>query len=333
MPQDLESATDVDPQNPEGPGIRVSSTPPSSTPPQPAPEPKADEGGYHGMVGELFKVYSQIEKQSAQAQAQMAPLREKMMSYLSTPPPQIPQLQSQLPPPPDFQKQAQNNMKARFMYAAVAIPLAFLAGRGNKFALAGALTGFGRGMDDMVAGQQQEAKEKLADWRLLTQSIEEMNQQRMELYRAILENKKLSMENQFKAIEFASEQLMQPVLNAQAKAKNLEGVIDHLTKIEKAQTEFKKANQAVAKNMFSKEYTLFLETQPRDADPDSDLMHKKFAKWLPEYMKTIGRQPVEGPGGQEPNVGEEGDESFLLGPGQASPEEMDKFWNLGPSGR
>jgi len=151
------------------------------------------------MVEEIQKVERREQEYEAKAAPMYERLQQSIQDYQKTlqqQPPQAPQLQSQAAWTAQQNQLNQDANKARFTYLAVALPLAIILGARGRGASWAAMGAFGQGLTALQQGLTDKANQRYKDWQEANKELIDNYDLKMQQYKAVLENRKLSIEAQ-----------------------------------------------------------------------------------------------------------------------------------------
>lgn len=202
-----------------GPIVTPDSSQPSTPTAQPTPSltptpqsdssatPSGDQGRQQQDAtdwrGMMMSEIQKAEQRQQDLEAKMAPyyenLQKSLQEYQQTlqqQPPQAPQLQQ-----PTYNQQSVQDMnKQRFQYLAIALPLAVILGARGRGASWAAMGAFGQGLTSLIQGQNEKADKQYHNWQEANKEMIQDYDLKMQQYRTVLENRKLSLEAQTQMI-------------------------------------------------------------------------------------------------------------------------------------
>lgn len=204
---------------------------------QPAPQqpqtqsPDVSSDELKNMYHLGLKMYVDSERQLEENQKRLQPLYDKLNESLAQPLPQMPQFQ-QVPQPPSQEQVNQRLNQGRFSYLAIGLPLALILGSRGKNAAWAAMGAFGQGLAQLQQNNVSGAREMFQTWQESAKYAQEENQQRLDLYKLVLENRNLNLNQQSSLIENISRQMIDPYMNRMAQAKDMVGMTNEIAKAE-----------------------------------------------------------------------------------------------------
>jgi hypothetical protein len=264
--------------------------------------PEDEEGRGEGDVADVTQPYTPEERmqhsmeqtRSArrsydQLQARTAPMWEKYRQ-MAQDDQQARQHEGEddqpYPPPPSHEKQTW--MGAVTNLLAVAVPIAMMFGaKGNGFAKGAMMSALGSFMQNYTKGRDQAAKNDWTEWKEQVQAIHASNQQRHQIYKDILGNKRLALDDQFKMIHAVSSEFLDPTMMKAARTRDMKGVVKHLENQEKADSRFVRGADKTAKVLHPRDwqdYRQYIKDKTDGkVDPETDPVGadkvEKYTDW------------------------------------------------------
>lgn len=292
--------------------------PPAADTPPPAPnpsdsapsQPKATADDFYKM---MVDHYSRADAYMKHQEEILAPMYEQLQKSMSEPLPQMPKLQA-IPQAPDQQANAQALEKGRLTYLAIALPLAFMLGRKGRNASWLALGAFGQGLAELGKQNQGAANEQYQRWQEAVKNVQAQNKEQMDQYKEILENRKLTLDQQMSLIGVIAQQYGNTVLHEDTQAKNATAMGTHLGQQEEKARQFDEKTKELSRHFleFGKNnpegaaYKSFMETKygidPYASEDDYNKAQEKFPynKWDAEYKKETSTHGEERAGEEDP---------------------------------
>jgi hypothetical protein len=244
--------------------------------PQPAPD-NTDQGTTNAdMVAEGHRLMKQSEDHIAAWNAKSAPYYDQYEKALKESLPPVPQFQ-QYQPPPSLQANRKNLFGSLLGFAAIAVPLAVAFGHKGGRAGWAAMAALGHGMENLMKGNEEQYKNSMEQWRYQNEQIKETNTQKMNMYKEILSNKKLSMDQQMDLIGITAKQFGDQKLEDVTKIKDWQQTYNNLLKKEGAldkhkqweEKQYPSLQQQLGKDKEMLEYRqIFMDKHGFDPYPD-----------------------------------------------------------------
>lgn len=303
---------DVDPEDPEGKGIAVPETEPSTKEPQTDPEITTQD-----LLKEQKKLYdlqiksiNDIQTREANTEAQTLPMYQSLLREMAQPLPQAPSMTEQMPygPPPDQQSQRQGILGG-IMYGLIGLGLAKIFAGKNKYAYYGAIDGLGQALQQRNANQREDAEKSFDRWLKLNQLWHEQLKDRYDDYKTQLENRRLTEQQKLDMIHLIADQHGNIQTAAAARSGDIEKAsqqIEHLGKmIQASENSAWKVKQAWLRQMGHGEavelYKSFLGRHGVNAnDPDEWASAQRDPKlnfenwWETDYQPQKKYRPEAG---------------------------------------
>lgn len=168
---------------------------------------------------------------------------------------------------------------------AVAVPIALAFGlRGNGFAKGALMSALGAAMKGFAEGRNEAAKSALADYKAQAASIDKSNKERNQIYKDILTNKKLELEDQFKLIHSVSQEFMDPNMAKAARERDMARVTKQLENQKKVMERFKKGAKEAADKIHRLPHELEYEQYKKDTGKDIT-----YTEWISKYSAPSDR--------------------------------------------
>jgi hypothetical protein len=216
------------------------------------------------------------------------------MGNSSQPPPQRPQQGQALQQP---------GSKSKLLsFALMAIPLAIAFGRRGGASTWAAIGALGAGLKAFEQGNHAQAVQQYQYWQQYAKWAHEQKTERLNLYKEILANRRLSMEQQMKLLEMAGRQFHDRVLGDKAQAGAVNEVVRNLQHKEQALSKERKTTNKVAKGYLTdvfntpegKAYRAKMISQHGIDPARSDEDFQKAMKYMdyPEFIqryKNLGK--------------------------------------------
>lgn len=208
------------------------------------------------------------------------------------------------PLPPLPQQKKNDFLSAATQMLAVAVPIAMLFGvRGNGYAKGAMMSGIGSFMQNYAKGREQAAKDDMTRWTNQAQIIHASNQERTKIYKDILANHRLELDDQLKMINSVSKEFYDPTMAKASRTKDMSAIIKHLQNQEKADSRFVKGTGKVAKTLMPTEWADYrqyvLDHSNQKTDPDKDPVEAAkiitYSDWRHKYLHSKGEDTDETP--------------------------------------
>src|ERR1700719_3482989 len=187
-------------------------------PPGPNPnlQPRIDEAGRRSQaaVEAAERSMAQEDRNAAPREREMTPLRERQMEMARQPLPEPPKTKES-PPAPQRQNQHDDE---NWLFAAGL--LGSLAGALTRNHATNALAAFSGALQGYQEGSKQKFDENMQIWNAENKRAQEASQNALAEYRAILENRKLSMEQMSVELQLAAAKHDDRAMATAAKTKN-----------------------------------------------------------------------------------------------------------------
>ena len=202
------------------------------------------------------------------------------------------------PEPPSKQKQTWLGAVTQLL--SVAIPIAMMFGiKGNGFAKGAMMSAIGSFIKNYTAGRDQAAKQDWTEWKDQVQAIHQSNQQRHQIYKDVLANKRLALDDQFKMIHAVSSEFLDPSMMKAARTNDMKAIIKHLENQQKADQRFVKGANKVAKTIRPRDYAEYVQymKDEHDIDPETDPQGadkvEKYTEWKGKQKTTAEKTREE----------------------------------------
>src|ERR1700719_4721481 len=187
-------------------------------PPGPNPnlQPRIDEAGRRSQaaVEAAERSMAQEDRNAAARERELAPIRERQMEMARQPLPEPPKTKES-PPAPQRQNQHDDE---NWLFAAGL--LGSLAGALTRNHATNALAAFSGALQGYQEGSKQKFDENMQIWNAENKRAQEASQNALAEYRAILENRKLSMEQMSVELQLAAAKHDDRAMATAAKTKN-----------------------------------------------------------------------------------------------------------------
>ena len=179
-------------------------------------QPRIDEAGRRSQaaVEAAERSMALEERQAASRERELAPIRERQMEAARQPIPQPPKTKES-PPAPQRQNQHDDE---NWLFAAGL--LGSLAGALTRNHATNALAAFSGALQGYQEGSKQKFDENMQIWNAENKRAQEASQNALAEYRAILENRKLSMEQMSVELQVAAAKHDDRAMQTAAKTKN-----------------------------------------------------------------------------------------------------------------
>jgi hypothetical protein len=211
--------------------------------PQQAQSDNTDQGTTSSdMVAEGHRLMKESEDHIQAWQGKTQPYYDQYEKALKESPPPPPQYQ-QYQPPPTVEANRKNLFTSLLHFAAIAVPLAVAFGHKGGRAGWAAIGALGHGLENLMKGNEAQYKDSMEQWRYQNEQIRETNTQKMDMYKNVLANKKLSMDQQMDLIGVISKQFGDEKLHDATKIKDWQHTYDNLLKKEGALQKHKEWEQ------------------------------------------------------------------------------------------
>jgi hypothetical protein len=279
-----------------------------------SPIPPEEEGRGEGDVADVTQPYTPEERMQHymdqtkaardsvdKIQAVTQPMWEKYRNMLS----QDQQMAEQGPPedqkyPDPPSKQKQTWMGAITQLLSVAVPIAMMFGvKGNGFAKGAMMSAMGAFMKNYTAGKDQAAKEDWTQWKEQVQAIHESNTERHQIYKDILSNKRLALDDQFKMIRATGQEFLDPTMMKAGRTNDMKAVIKHLENQEKADKRFVAGAAKTAKILHPRDWQDYKQymKDKYNIDPETDPVgadkKMKYTDWKETESTQSERKQTE----------------------------------------
>lgn len=181
------------------------------------------------FLGRIDKYAGDAEKTFAKQQEAEAPYRENLLKILNSPQAAEAHLEKvkEAPKPEDYQKFSLEFASGMALLGAFSGKWTRNAGNASLNAFAGALKGWQSGNQDAY---ENAAKE----WQQNTQKTLDNNRAELEKYRQIIENKKLTIDQQMAALNLVSSEFQNKIMFDLTMTKNVTGAFTQFDKLEMA---------------------------------------------------------------------------------------------------
>lgn len=266
-------------------------------------------------------------------------LSKGLEQQLQQPLPEVPQ-PAQVNPPPDLKQQQQKQGLRALGFAAVAIPLAMIFGRRGHMASWNALGALGAGLKAFKRADDARMHEAYDQWSVNAQYAKQQAQERLQYYKEILQHQELGISRQMDLMKLVAQRFHDPVMEDQAEAKSLQGVLNNLAKKEQLLQKYGRAQKAVGdasldnlrKSEMGREYQGLIMGEGGQ-DPYSSMEAWRAAQKLYPWKKFMeerkkaesGKEDLAFPGQPHKKSG------FSIGEGSQSPAD-DPLGILGGGG-
>lgn len=223
----------------------------------------------------MWEKYRSMLQQDQQSREQMD---QQMINSLQ-------QNQQQMP------QQKKNDFWSAFgTMMAVVVPIALAFGlRGNGFAKGAMLSGLGAAIKNFTEGRDKAAKEDMKAFNEQAKAIKESNTERNAIYKDILADRKMELDDQFKMIHSVAQQFWDPYMSKASGAKNMAGVQKQLNNQDKVNKRFKEGVDHVNKKVRPKnwaDYAQYMKDKYHvdvDQDPQKADAIKTYTDWEEEH--------------------------------------------------
>jgi hypothetical protein len=179
-------------------------------------QPRIEEAGRHSQaaVEAAERSMAQEDRNAAARERELAPLRERQMEMARQPIPEPPKTKES-PPAPQRQNQHDDE---NWLFAAGL--LGSLAGALTRNHATNALAAFSGALQGYQEGSREKFDQNMKIWEAENKRAQEASQNALAEYRAILENRKLSMEQMSVELQLAAAKHDDRAMQTAAKTKN-----------------------------------------------------------------------------------------------------------------
>lgn len=168
---------------------------------------------------------------------------------------------------------------------AVAVPIALAFGlKGNGYAKGALMSALGAAMKGFAEGRDKAGKEALLDYKAQAASIDKSNRERHQIYKDILSNKKLELEDQFKLIHSVSQEFMDPNMAKAARERSMPGVTKQMENQKKVADRFKKGAKEAGDKIYKLPHELEYEQYKKDTGKDIT-----YTEWEEKHSTAADR--------------------------------------------
>ena len=274
------------------------------------PIPEAAEGVGEGDIDAITMNEHIAAQQKARdtvtrLQNQTQPMWEKYKAMLQKDEQQRQQMTAdeqaqlqQVQPPPEKKN---DWIQAIGGLMAVAVPIALAFGmKGNGYAKGAMMQGLGDAMKNFAAGRKQAGEQAMRDYREQVASINQSNRERHQIYKDILANRKLELEDQFKMIHATAQEFWDPHMSKAAKNRDMAGVTKQLENQDKIAKKFAKgakdAGHKVARPSHWNDYVRYMHDKYHiDPDKEPDKADEKltYTDWDEGHRTASERKASE----------------------------------------
>lgn len=191
------------------------------------------------LLDQMTGAQKEQQDLTAQHNARMAPEYERAQGMIDQPRPALPPLQ-QPPEAPDTREQDHKAMSDYFF------PMLAFAAVLSKVGGADMATGLNmlsQGVIGMKMGRDEVAKQSIEKWRNSMESVKEKNAALIAQYKAVAEDRSLSMQEQQMRMSLIAAQHGDAIMSTQLKEKGALGALKALNEMEKRDQTFERLNQ------------------------------------------------------------------------------------------
>ena len=303
-----EQVTDTDPHDKSG---SMHTDPGDVTPPQGDDRPGAADQGegagaepYQGYTSEerLKLTLDQYKRSRASIDAlhaRTAPMWEKYRNMLQQDQDRLMQdgsvsADQKLPQMPSQQKQTWLGAVTQLL--SVVVPVAMMFGiRGNGFAKGAMMSAMGAFMTNYAKGRDEAAKQNWTEYKDQVAAIKASNQERHQIYKDTLANRRLALDDQFKMIHAVAQEFGDPTMAKASRIKDMRAIIKHLQNQDKVMKSYEKGIAKAEKILHPKdwpEYRQYMKDK-YNIDPETDPVgadaKKKYTDWKEDEDTTADR--------------------------------------------